>query len=429
MEVIASDKIPSQLPPHLSICLWGFYWLTYASPEEPYDDLERAVVETKERNFNCLRIDVAPDWQYDPQGNRRGPIELAPWVPGASRNNRCFSYKGNIRYDVHDRVIKLFELAAKYDLYLALTSWQFQETPPIAADPEIRKQILGIPAEQWFGHMAKAQDRLIREVKGRGLEKRIAYVEVHNEMNYFPGTEDERRCRSTEAIDFLRSRHPDLLITGDYAWIEKSFLVPNTQLIDHHVYAGKSSLAKFFCSATWDIDKGPDMKDDFLKWILRPDPEPWLTFLARANVNGFLHPAWLCRTWMYANLDNNRFDYWCFRNFGLEADEIQKGVVQKIKEGADLGRQMNLPVVVDEGYNLYPPLRSRFEESAAGRWISETAVHTAIEEGYWGIIPTGYFSPDEPAWHEEPQRTYLCELNEHILRGQVSRLLGPDRGE
>ncbi len=426
MTVIAADKIPRHLPPRLSICLWGFYWLTYASPEEAYGDLERAVVQAKERNFNCLRVDIAPDWCFDLKGRRRGPIELNPWIPGAGLNNRCFSYRGHIRYDIQERIERLFGLAKKYDLYLALTSWQFQETPPILADREIRDQILNLPPDRWFMHMANGQDRLINIVKDRGLADRIAYIEVHNEMNFFPGTDDEKRGRATEAIEFLRNRHPDLLITADYAWLEDRWIVPNTQLIDHHVYAGGCAMSKLFCSCDWDLDKGPDLNDEFLRWILKPDPIPWKQFVARVDRQAFLHPSWIGRTWFYANLDNNRYDYWCFRQFGAEADSMRDCVTGKIKQGSQWARKLNVPAVVDEGYNLYPPLRSRFEESAAGRWIIENAVHTAIEEGYWGIIPTGYFAPDEPAWHEEPQRTYLCELNDHILKGQVSRLLGPD---
>ena len=401
--------------------------MTYVSEGEGYADLERAVVEAKARNFNCLRVDVAPDWCYDLSSRRRGPIELGPWVPGASRNNRCFSYKGHVRYDVYDRVMRLFELAKRYDLCLILTTWQFQETPPIPVDPSIRNDILSFPREQWFGHLAEVYDRLLTDVRDRGWIDRVAFVEVHNEINWSPGTDAEKRERTEAAIAFLKSRHSDVLVCGDYAWLEEPILPGNTDLIDHHVYASKTALGRFFCRGDWPIERGPNLDDEFLKWVLRPNPEPWPNFLARANVNAFLHPAWLCRTWLYSNLDNYRFDYWCFREFGREVDEVVAGVEEKIRHGARLARDRGVPVVVDEGYNLYPPLRSRFEESAAGRWICEQAVHAAIAEGYWGILPTGYFTPDEPAWTEEPQRTYLMELNEHILKGKVDRLLGPDR--
>jgi len=424
--VIAAQIIPDHLPARLAICMWGFYWLTYIHPDEPYGDLERAVAEAKDRRFNCLRIDVAPDWCYDLHRRPRGAIELKPFLPGATFNSRCFSFKGGVRCDVHDRILRLFDLAEKYDMYLGVTTWQYQETTPILADHEIRRQILSVPPHEQFMHLAQGHDRLINELKHRRLEKRIAYVEIHNEMNYFPGTEDEKRLRAEAAIDFLRQRHGDLLITADYAWIDPNGLARNTQLIDHHVYAGASTAGKLFSSAHWDLDKGPDLNDETLRWLLKPNPTPWKQFLATVDIDAFPHPAWICRMWFYANLDNQRFDYWCFRQFGAEADGVKDALVDKIRHAATIALERSLPAVLDEGYNLYPPLGSRFEESAAGRWFTENAVHAAIEEGYWGITPTGYFAPDEPAWREEPQKTYMIELNDHILNGKVDRLLGPN---
>ena len=177
--VIAAETIPAHLPDRLAICMWGFYWLTYAGEGEPYADLERAVVEAGQRNFNCLRVDVAPSWCRDTRGRRRGEMLLGPWVPGAAKNNRCFSYKGNVRTDVHERVLRLFELADRHDMALGLTSWQYQETAPIVADRAIRADVLSTPCEERFLFMARAHDRLIDEVKQRGLAQRIGYVEIH----------------------------------------------------------------------------------------------------------------------------------------------------------------------------------------------------------------------------------------------------------
>ena len=34
--------------------------------------LERAIVETKQRGFNCVRPEMGLNWMFDPQGRRRG---------------------------------------------------------------------------------------------------------------------------------------------------------------------------------------------------------------------------------------------------------------------------------------------------------------------------------------------------------------------
>ena len=47
-----AGRLPDHLPPKLSIDLWIWSWIVMATPGEPYDDLERCVVEIKERGFN-----------------------------------------------------------------------------------------------------------------------------------------------------------------------------------------------------------------------------------------------------------------------------------------------------------------------------------------------------------------------------------------
>jgi hypothetical protein len=58
--------------------------------------------------------------------------------------------------------------------------------------------------------------------------------------------------------------------------------------------------------------------------------------------------------------------------------------------------------VIDERYFSWPPLNSRFEDSAAGRQLLEVVVDTAIEQKYWGMMITTYCAPDEPIWTGNP---------------------------
>jgi len=50
--------LPAHLPRKLSICCWIWDWIVAATPGEAYDDLERCVVEMKERGFNAVRVDA-----------------------------------------------------------------------------------------------------------------------------------------------------------------------------------------------------------------------------------------------------------------------------------------------------------------------------------------------------------------------------------
>ena len=76
-------------------------------------------------------------------------------------------------------------------------------------------------------------------------------------------------------------------------------------------------------------------------------------------------------------------------------------------------RRRGLPQVLDEGGIFYPPLGSRFDESAAGRLYYEYMGDLAAEHGYWGFMPTTYCGPEQPIWQENPE--WLAKINEKFL--------------
>ncbi len=427
MNVIGCATIPDHLPERMAVVMWGWYWLTYAQPDEAYGDLEKAMVESKERGFNCIRLDVVPDWRYDESGNRRSNVELKAFMPGYNQNMRCLNFKGNLKYDVHDRLMRLFKLAEKYDMYLALTTWEYHENTSILADDSIRRSIMDPTPEDFLFHLAKQHDKLINEIKALGLGNRIAYVELHNELDWFEIEPQQKRIVVESALSYLMEKHPDILFSADYSTIpEEEFWAHNSQLVDHHVYGLIMDFPK------WDPIAGPDLNDPALRDLLKPDIIPWdqfriiwEQFLGKAatkneQTNDFFRRI----TWLYANLDNNRYDCRLYREFGGKVDTVREAMLQTVHRGAELGRKHALPVTLTEGYYLYPPFGSRFEESAAWRSVTEAVVHAAIDDGYWGITPTGYFAPDEPAWNEEPQKTYMMELCKQIRKGKSERLTG-----
>ena len=110
-------SIPNHLPHRLAIRYYGHDWLSASLPGDFFGDLDRAMAETKDRGYNCIRADVAPDFKYDMEGRRRGPVKFTDWVPGANSNLHCFNGRGGARYDVFERVIRLFELTRQHDIY------------------------------------------------------------------------------------------------------------------------------------------------------------------------------------------------------------------------------------------------------------------------------------------------------------------------
>ena len=56
------------------------------------------------------------------------------------------------------------------------TSWEYQDSTTHLADPKLREDVFSTPLPERFERLANMYDRLIRELKKRGLEKQIAFV-------------------------------------------------------------------------------------------------------------------------------------------------------------------------------------------------------------------------------------------------------------
>lgn len=180
----AGPAIPAHLPKRLAISSWIWSWVSFALPEEPYGDLEKCVAGLKERGFNAVRVDAGLNWCFRPDGSPRGEMAFGPWAAGASGNLSTVNHKGGGRHDVLKRVVRLMELAKQYDVYVILTSWEYQDSTWTVADEKIRAEVYGIPERDRLRHLARQHERLLKVLKEKGLEKHVAFVEVHNEIEY-----------------------------------------------------------------------------------------------------------------------------------------------------------------------------------------------------------------------------------------------------
>ena len=232
-----SPEIPAHLPEKLAISFWYWGWITAALPDEPYGDLQQCMVELKERGFNAIRVDAGYNWCFNLDGTARGEMAFGPWMLDGSHG--ITMEKGGGRHDVLKRVVRLMELAKQYDVYVILTSWEYQDSTSFVSDAKIREEVFAIPKENRLLHMARQLDRLISTLKDRDLDKNIAFVEPHNEIEYsdFPKGQAGKGLHA-EAIAFLRDAHPDILVSGDFQVHDRRQVPDNVQVYDIHMYAG-----------------------------------------------------------------------------------------------------------------------------------------------------------------------------------------------
>ncbi|MCE9614072.1 MAG: hypothetical protein K8T26_07330 [Lentisphaerae bacterium] len=438
MATLAREKIPAHLPDKLAISLWLWNWLTDTGPGESFHDIEKSFKDLVDRGFNAIRIDAMLGWIYDAQFRRRGPVEIGRIAePGYANYGPGLTTKGGVFVDVHERIVELFRLARTYDVYVALTTWQYQEghSTTLIKDSAIRKELYDVPLNERLMFVARQYEALLNDLKKEGLTDRIAYLEIHNEVDYVKVCErpDQLRALMESAMAYLQERFPEILICSDrnsgardrYGFdYEKARrfteeFAANDQLIDHHLYAfgvqgelfDKAGL--FFPAGDNDEidDKMNDLEKNnrFLRQLLKAGYEPWDSFK-----NHFEYKSvWRKLMYFYENLDIDKYDHWMFMNYPSHEPLMKNYWRNSIQHLHDYARQRNLPLVCDEGYIFWPPIHSQFEVSAVGKDFHEFIVDQMIKHEYWGIMVCTYAAPGLPLWEKEAD--FLRKINRRIL--------------
>ena len=401
MSFISPPTIPSHLPPKLSIGMFIWNWVTMATEGEPYEDLEAAVAGLRQRGFNAVRVDAGLNWCFRTDGRPRGEMAFGPWIPGYRDNLSSVNARGGGRHDVLRRVERLMELARQYDVYVILTSWEYQDSSWLVADPAIRAEVMAVPQAERLMHLARQHDRLLGVLKAKGLDRHIAFVEVHNEpdCSLFPQAEEGRRLHE-EAIAFLRDGHGDILVSADYTSHNPAVVPGNSQVYDQHLYVGsRLYFQELYEKTIWakSFDPANPRNIPLLDRLLKDTIVPWDRFMAAA---GGIREWWRPIMWLYYNLDNARFDEWIGELYADQRDVIDANARQVMGADAAEAARRGIPAVCDEGGYFYPPLGSRFEVTQPGLGLFERMIDLAIEYGYWGFMPSTYCGPEHPLWNE-----------------------------
>lgn len=411
------EGVPAHLPERLAICCWIWSWITAATPGEPYDDLDRAMAETRDRGFNTVRVDAGLNWAFRADGEPRGPVDFGPWIAGYGRNFSTVNVRGGGRHDVLERLNLLFEAARRHDMRVILTSWEYQDSSWFLADPALRAEVYGIPMERRFHHLAAHLDRLLSMLEERGLDRYVAFVEIHNEPEYsdLPGGPEGVRLHG-DAIAWLRERRPNVLVSSDHSAVDYGIAAAGAQVFDHHVYAGGAWYFEDLFGTTVlspAFDPAHPRALETMRRILRDDLTPWDEFMVPAqNVRPFWRPI----MWMFENLDNDRWDAWVAERFEVWEDRIRAEATRIFTADGVEARRRGLPAVMDEGGFFYPPRLSRFETSPKALTVLDLFTDLALREGYWGLMPGTYCGPEHVIWHENPD--WLRAANGRFLAGR-----------
>jgi len=406
----------------ISFWIWGIFDLK-SNPY--YDDLERRFVELKERGFNCIRIESGAGLCHDKDGRPRGELTFQEWMPGG--HVRMFRGAGERfmegRCDPLKRLIELCTLAQRYDVKVILSSWYYLHTFWFA-DEAINAELLGLPHEKRFLYFARALDFLLVELEQRGLQDTIAFAEIFNEADGLPflggygeknqPREELNRWRSwhEDGLAFVRAHHPGIRFALDTytPWVNTEHVPRNMQVWNFHSYYLWPVYDVLDHAITWgEATEEPVVGKDFRRY-LRRDPVPYREVRTCRSDRPPIALDWYRRVWLYRNLEPAalpELERVIEDNLNRNIEPFKKTATDAVAQAVKLRDQHypGIPLVMGEGASYCALAAMRWEERSDAYWeVVEHAARAYREHGLWGAVARTCCGPEDPSWHEFPDR-------------------------
>jgi hypothetical protein len=414
--------IPAHLPRRLTTTLWDFSWYTQTAPGEPYHDLDQVFAESVERGYNTIRICAAPILLFGEHDLATDALRFGNLGGDVGQKTRWYDAAGGQVIDLKARFLELLELARKHDVFVIVSSWEFQQSSAFLETREWFDILDAIEPGTRLATLARAQSKLIAYLKQHGLDDRIAYVELHNELDLslfgtkgFWKRDDFWAMKpvTADALRILEAEHPDILRTVCYGvppYLDMESIPENVQVAHQHVYAYGVLRELVDWSQLYGADNYPT---DELRSLLLPDA-PELADYGREIEPWRLQATIIRREQLYAYdwADPIKWDRWLYRNYAKHEIAMQQAIDTRLRGIAYWAERHGVPVVIGEGWIGYTPLDCDFEDGPIGQEIATAAVRKCIELGFWGTLTGSNRAPVHPAWADvEFQR----RLNDEFL--------------
>ena len=386
----------------ISFWIWAL-WDT--GPNRLVDDFEVRVKEAVERGYNCFRIEGGAGITHNAEGRPRGELEFYPVLPGHDLQTRGQQHMTGGRVDLLKRLIELCKVAQRYNFKLILSSWYYLHTFWFT-DKNVTAELLGLPHEQRFMYFARGLDRILEELKQRGLADTIANAEIFNEVG------GSGRLHA-EALDFLQTRHPDIRFSLDTAsaFIDPKIVPRNAQVWTFHSYylwGVYSVFEKDLVNGDSDLND-PAVYEPVRRFLL-PEVVPFQTVVDSRAGRPPLKADWFRRIWLYRNLEPNampELERMLQEQLEKNIDQFKQKATDAVKHAVELRDELlpGVPLMLGEGASYCADHRLRWEERSDAYWeVVEHAARTCREHGLWGAVVRTNGGPEDPVWHEYPER-------------------------
>ncbi|WP_256762462.1 cellulase-like family protein [Cohnella sp. WQ 127256] len=419
-----------RLPRKLTITMWDFSWYTMTMPGEPYHDLSARFQEAVDRGYNSIRICAMPYLLFTAEGKRDGPLKFGN-LGQVGKRTRWYNCQGGATLNGHAHLLELFKQAKAYGCYIILSSWEYQQSPSFLATPELWDELANIPSKDRFMAIAASMNQLIRFVKAEGYGEQIAYAELHNEVEFgqltkvgeeqgiqnsdTPGLVRAMKPYIEEAVEFLKCKHPDVLMTACYTVNEaypKSDVASNLQVAHFHLYI-KGVLQELMDTTGLDNEDVP-FPNQAVKDLLREDAPPFEEWTLPQGQEWRMrgNPVGLKLIYLHDWADPDKWDLYLYDRYSDHKIAMLQKTDFRFEEIHEWAKDYKLPIVIGEGYVGYTPLNAGFEEGPVGKFIAEYAIRKGMKLGFWGMILCSNCAPHHPFWNDvQWQRKW----NQYIL--------------
>jgi hypothetical protein len=390
----------------LAISFWNFGLLS-TGPNSLFHALETHMAETVQRGFNCIRTECGTGITHDAEGRPRGELEFYPVLPGHDHFTRELQHVRGGRVDLLKRLIELCTVARRYNVKLILSSWYYLHTFWFT-DKNVTAELLGLPHEQRFMYFARGLDRILGELKQRGLADTIATAEIFNEVS---PTKHGEAVDHEEALDFLQARHPDIRFSLDTDSFDTSRIPRNARVWTYHSYY----LWPIYGLFEQDLVGGDkDLNDPAayapIRRFLRRDLVPFQAILDSRAGRPPIARDWFRRIWLYRNLDPNampELERLLQEDLERRSDEFKQRAINDVKQLVKTRDEVlpGVPLILGEGASYCADQRFRWEERSDAYWeVVEHAARAYREHGLIGAVPRTNSGPEDPVWQEYPER-------------------------
>lgn len=402
--------IPAHLPERLTITLWDFSWYVRTGPGEPFEDLDRAFAEAVDRSYNTVRICAMPFLLFG-SGLDTSALRLGPLGGGYGRRVRWYDVAQPTVVDGRAQLLALFDAARRHGCFVIVSSWEYQQSSAFATDPGWCEALMAVDPEQRAERQATALADLVDFLAAHGLDDRIAFTEIHNEVQAghlvdgLPGGDlDELtvqlRPRLTRALDVFHARHPARPVTVNYAHVPVGGMrgIPeNLDVLVTHPYV-YGVLGAFLTEFGL---RGPVADFDQARAdaeILRPGA-PRLADWAPAQ-EWRLTATIVSRPEIYVHDwgDAEAIDRWLYRHYGAWEQQMATTLRTWLDVARDWALAHGVPLVFGEGWIGYTPRDGRFEEGPVGAEFCRLAVRESVRVDAWGTVVCSNAAPQHAMW-------------------------------